>query len=62
MIGRPYLYGLSAAGEAGVELALAILRGEIDRTLALIGVPNVSDLDRSVLRIGSPSLPLQEEN
>jgi L-lactate dehydrogenase (cytochrome) len=50
MIGRPYLYGLSAAGEAGVELALGILKGEIDRTLALIGVPKVSDLDRSMLR------------
>jgi len=50
MIGRPYLYGLSAGGEAGVTRVFQILKGQIDETLALIGVPRVVDLDRSILR------------
>ena len=44
-IGRPYLFGLSAFGEAGVERAINILQTEVARTMALIGVPSVSDLD-----------------
>jgi L-lactate dehydrogenase (cytochrome) len=51
MIGRPYLYGLATAGQAGVERALAILTAEIDRTLALIGVPRLEDVDRTCLRL-----------
>jgi L-lactate dehydrogenase (cytochrome) len=50
MIGRPYLYGLGAAGQAGVERALAILSAEIDRAQALLGLPTLADLDRSVVR------------
>ena len=50
MIGRSYLYGLSAGGEAGVTRVFQILRGQIDETLALVGVPRVVDLDRSILR------------
>lgn len=49
MIGRPYLYGLGAAGEAGVTKALDILRSGIERTLALLGCPNASDLDASFI-------------
>lgn len=44
LIGRAFLYGLATAGEAGVTQALAILREEIDNTLAHIGVMNVRDL------------------
>jgi L-lactate dehydrogenase (cytochrome) len=36
-IGRPYLYGLGAMGEAGVTRVLEILRNELDITLALCG-------------------------
>lgn len=54
MVGRPYLYGLAAAGQEGVERALEILKAEIDRTLGLIGVPRVADLDRTVLRLNGP--------
>ena len=36
-IARPYLWGLSAAGQAGVEHVLTILRTEIDRTMSLGG-------------------------
>jgi L-lactate dehydrogenase (cytochrome) len=46
MIGRPYLYGLAADGQAGVEHALTILRNEIDKTLALLGTPRIHDLTR----------------
>ena len=49
-IGRPYLYGLAAAGEAGVARALALLREEFERTLALAGVPEVQTLSRRHVR------------
>lgn len=51
MIGRPYLYGMGAAGQAGVERAIGILRTEIDRVQALIGRPALADLDRSAVRL-----------
>jgi L-lactate dehydrogenase (cytochrome) len=50
MIGRPYLYGLAAGGQAGVRRVLEILKGEVDHTLALVGVPRAGDLDRAVVR------------
>lgn len=46
-IGRPYVYGLAAQGQEGVEHVLGILREEITRTLTLMGVADVADLDRS---------------
>jgi L-lactate dehydrogenase (cytochrome) len=49
LIGRAGLYGLASGGQAGVERAIAILQKEIDITLALLGVPNIADLDRSAL-------------
>ena len=49
MIGRAYLYGLAACGEAGVQRVLEILRTEMVRTLSLLGCPSVSDLDRTWL-------------
>jgi L-lactate dehydrogenase (cytochrome) len=49
MVGRPYLYGLAAGGTAGVRRALDILAAEVDHTLALVGVPRVGDLDRTVV-------------
>ena len=48
-IGRPTLYGLGAAGSAGVEHILEIFRQEIARTLTLLGVTDVSELNRSML-------------
>lgn len=48
-IGRPYLYGLAAAGEAGVRSVLEIFRAEIERALILMGCPSVESLDRSWL-------------
>jgi L-lactate dehydrogenase (cytochrome) len=57
MIGRAFNYGLAAGGQAGAEKAIDILQKEIDRCLALIGRPRLSDLDRSALRIDRSFLP-----
>ncbi len=48
-IGRPYLYGLAAGGEAGVTAVLDIFETEIRRALILMGCPDVTMLDRSWL-------------
>jgi len=50
MIGKAFNYGVAAGGQAGAERALDILMAEIDRTLALIGRPHLSDLDRGAIR------------
>ena len=50
LIGRPYLYGLGAGGQAGAERAITILRDEIERCLALLGRPRLADLNRGALR------------
>ena len=46
MIGRAYIYGLGAGGEAGVTRALEIIRKEMDITMALCGETNVINLGR----------------
>jgi L-lactate dehydrogenase (cytochrome) len=50
MVGRPYLYGLAAGGPAGVRHAIETLAREVDQVLALVGVPRVGDLDRTIVR------------
>ena len=50
MIGRPYLYGLGAAGQAGVADAIRILTSELRRAMALMGCKRIGDLGRSCLR------------
>jgi L-lactate dehydrogenase (cytochrome) len=49
IIGRPYIYGLGAGGQAGVAHAIEILRKEFDVTMALCGIKSVADIDRDVL-------------
>ena len=44
LVGRAYAYGLAAAGQAGVERAIQILRNDVERTLRLLGCPSVQDL------------------
>jgi L-lactate dehydrogenase (cytochrome) len=51
MVGRAYLYGLTAGGRPGVERALAILAEEYRRTLQLLGVTATSQLDASFVRL-----------
>jgi L-lactate dehydrogenase (cytochrome) len=48
--GRPYLYGLGAGGEAGVDKALQILRSEMERDMALMGAASIDDLDATMVR------------
>ncbi len=51
LVGRAYAYGLAAAGAAGVDRALEILRTDIERTLILLGCPSVSALDSSYIKV-----------
>ena len=46
MIGRPYLYGLAAAGPAGVRRVIDILVEQFRRTMQLLGVGSVAELRR----------------
>jgi L-lactate dehydrogenase (cytochrome) len=48
-IGRPYLYGLGALGEQGVTRCLQIIHKELDLTMALCGVAQVSQVSRDML-------------
>jgi L-lactate dehydrogenase (cytochrome) len=59
MIGRAYAYGLGAAGSAGVERAIDILRADMIRTLKLLGCPSIAALDQSF--IGVPPDWLQNQ-
>ncbi len=51
LCGRAYAYGLAAAGEAGVDRAIEILRTDLERTLHLLGCDSVSKLDRSYVNV-----------
>jgi L-lactate dehydrogenase (cytochrome) len=44
LIGRAYLYGLMAGGEAGVNRAVEILTGQVERTMRLLGVTCLEEL------------------
>jgi L-lactate dehydrogenase (cytochrome) len=44
--GRAYIYGLGAAGEAGVARAIEIIKNELDVTMALTGCKSVGEIDR----------------
>ena len=44
LVGRAYLYGLMAGGREGVDKTIAILRGEIERTMKLLGVRELAEL------------------
>jgi L-lactate dehydrogenase (cytochrome) len=48
--GRLYLYALAAAGQAGVERAIELLKDEIERDMRLMGVKSVTELNRDRLR------------
>ena len=51
LIGRAYAYGLAAAGEAGVQRALEILRSDLERTMKLLGCKSISELSKSYIRV-----------
>src|SRR5512133_3290779 len=52
-IGRAFVYGLGALGEAGVEAALQIIHKELDLTMAVCGRTDVRTVDRGILLPGT---------
>jgi L-lactate dehydrogenase (cytochrome) len=48
--GRPHLYGLGAGGEVGAKRALSLLKAELARDMALLGVASLRDVDSSLIR------------
>ncbi len=53
-IGRAFLYGLGAMGEAGVALCLDIIRNELDITMALCGFRDIRDVGPDILATSQP--------
>jgi L-lactate dehydrogenase (cytochrome) len=49
LLGRAYIYGLGAAGEAGVTRAIEIIRSELDIAMGLTATPSVRHVDPSVI-------------
>jgi L-lactate dehydrogenase (cytochrome) len=49
LIGRAYIFGLGAAGEAGVAKAIDIIRTELDVSMALTGVQSIKGIGRHIL-------------
>jgi len=49
-IGRPYLWGLAAFGQPGVERVLALLQGELRSAMMQVGAPSLKDLTPALLR------------
>src|SRR5262249_19991201 len=56
LIGRAYVYGLGAMGEAGVARALEIIRKELDVTMALCGLRDVRQVNADILARPQPQL------
>ena len=52
-IGRAFLYGLGALGEAGVTRALEIIHRELDLTMAFCGRTRIEEVDRDILVPGT---------
>jgi len=52
-IARPYLFGLAAFGQPGVERVIELLRSELALDMGLAGTPNIDAIDRSLVRIRS---------
>lgn len=53
-IGRPFNYAASVAGEAGVRKAITLLRDEVSRDMAMLGVNRLEELDASYLLKATP--------
>ena len=51
MVGRSYVYGLGAMGEAGVTKALEVLHKELDLSMALCGHRDIHTVDRDILLV-----------
>ena len=53
MIGRPFLYGLGAMGEAGVTKCLELIHNELDLTMAFTGHRDIQNVTRDILYPGT---------
>jgi L-lactate dehydrogenase (cytochrome) len=53
LIGRAYVYGLGAMGEAGVATALELIARELDLTMAFCGRTDINKVDRGILVPGT---------
>ena len=51
LVGRAYAYGMAAAGDAGVDRALEILKTDLVRTMKLLGANTVQDLTRDLVAL-----------
>jgi L-lactate dehydrogenase (cytochrome) len=51
LVGRAYAYGLAAAGEPGVNRAIAILRADLERTMKLLGCASIGELNQSYIDV-----------
>ncbi|MDE4944877.1 alpha-hydroxy-acid oxidizing protein, partial [Francisella tularensis] len=49
LVGRPFLYGLSAFVQKGVEKGYDILKKEIDNTIALAGISDLNNISTDVV-------------
>ena len=49
-IGRPFLYAAIVGGEAGVQRALTLLRDEVDRDMALLGIRSIDEISSDMVR------------
>jgi L-lactate dehydrogenase (cytochrome) len=49
-VGRPFLFAAVAAGEPGVQRAVTLLRDEIDRDMALLGIRSISEISADLVR------------
>jgi L-lactate dehydrogenase (cytochrome) len=49
LIGRAYIFGLAAGGQAGVARAIDVIRNELDVSMALCGVNTIRDIDGRVI-------------
>lgn len=54
LIGRPYLYGLGARGQRGVEDVLRILFEELDAAMALAGCQSLADISPDLVEVPAP--------
>jgi isopentenyl diphosphate isomerase/L-lactate dehydrogenase-like FMN-dependent dehydrogenase len=51
LIGRPYVWGLAAFGQVGVQRVVELLRAELVLSMGLAGKPTLASIDRSLVRL-----------
>jgi isopentenyl diphosphate isomerase/L-lactate dehydrogenase-like FMN-dependent dehydrogenase len=49
-VGRPYIFGLTAFGQEGVERVLDMLRAELQRTMQQCGTPSIKEITRAAIQ------------